>query len=206
MSVGRLVWNVISVVAILIALLTAFNVVTHRWIFPFGPIHTVNGDDDPIIVSGGSMNIRSKYGFQEHDGDVYTADHVHRHRVLQSIDIWYGPGSLQYDPIDAGTINGKFSVAFTYCPDRSCIAHDTVSVNVDDQHYGLNIANPGGTYGIGQEAGSSPGKKSISHQPTDWHLYQIAIPALNKTYPCDPLLPFCSAHFKYHCDTAGDCN
>ena len=80
-----------------------------------------------------------------------------------------------------------------------------MGVNVGDQHYGLNITNPGGRSGIGQEVGSPPGKKSISHQPTDWHLYQIAVPSLNQTYPCDPLLPFFAAYFKYHCHTAGDC-
>ncbi|HXS95504.1 MAG TPA: hypothetical protein VN736_12955 [Candidatus Limnocylindrales bacterium] len=200
MSILKVVWTAASVISILIALLTTYNVMTGGWELPFGRLGPFSGDDDPIIVSGGSLTIQSRFGLKEHGGNAYWADHAHTKRKLREVDISYGTTSQMTDSQTVSS--GPYTVALTYCPDSTCASSETVTFAVDNHRQNLNVQNAGGSSGVGAEANSNG--KYINHVPTTWHVYKIRAGA--KTYPCDSSSAYqCQAILYYHCGTTGDC-
>src|ERR1035441_5675914 len=80
-----------------------------------GPVHfgphwkTRTGDDDPIIVAGGSLDISSRVGFaQDNPGQAH---HKEPGRKLTGIVVIYNGGN----DVANLSVKGPTTVAFAYC-------------------------------------------------------------------------------------------
>jgi hypothetical protein len=120
------------------------------------------GDDDPIVVAGGSLTIRSKYGFEMDNGNHQKARHKHKSRTLQRLEIWTDSTAPQ--PTDEFYARGNVTVDFEYCPDdcsNNALPHDHV---VFETPNGKNLkVSSDKSHPIGDEANLNP--VWIDHQP-----------------------------------------
>src|ERR1035437_1645552 len=66
-----------------------------------GPIGPMSGDDDRVVVAGGSLKILSFYGFEtDSAGNRWRANHIHQNRIVNRLEIEYndqGPLREQFD-------------------------------------------------------------------------------------------------------------
>jgi hypothetical protein len=204
MSFGRIAWTTLSVGSIVITVFTLYNIIAGRWLFPPGDIVPTSGDDDPIIVSGGSLDITSTVGFQQYDNVPYQANHLHTRRKLVSVDVRYGAGAAQFDTIYANSINGPIDITVNYCQDMPCTntsPQEQVIFRVNGGHNNLFISNQGGPSGIGTEADG--GKRNIHHMPDTWHVIRIDVAPISRSYQC--VGGICGMVLHYYCGNSGHC-
>jgi hypothetical protein len=145
------------------------------------------GDDEPIVVAGGSFEIGSRYGFV--NVDAHHASHKHKGRGVTRIDILYndktkGPGYKEFD-----AKQGDMTVGIEYVPKDSSKPHDTVTFSTDKGGNSLAISNAPKCPGIGDEVDAN--STTIVHQP-DGTVGQITVSGSKldptpdpKGYPCD---------------------
>ena len=190
MSTAKKVLIAISVISILVTLVTGFMMATG--VLTLGEIPKGGGDDDTIIVAGGSMHVKTAVGFDYLAAK--QASHHHKNRIVRSI--LYGPKD---GPYRVATIPlGAFDINLKYCADPKCGQSETVTLSVGFFHKNLTIHNDG-TYGVGDEAkaAADAGYKNWDHKP-DGYLASIAIKG-NDTYDCGPDKGLCVVSVSYHC-------
>ena len=152
-----------------------------------GPVHfgphwkTLTGDDDPIIVAGGSLDIRSKVGFARDSSK--PAHHLDNNRRMIGVLIVH-KGGLDYQAVTEPT-----TVDFAYCQNACGSSDDTITFTANPGE--LLVSNARGT--IGDEAG---GNSHFSHQPPNWTLNQITV--ASKPYFCGKKGDPCLAIMVYH--------
>lgn len=144
------------------------------------------GDDDPIIVSGGSMRIVTKSANKlQRDGNELK--HVDGStRYVSSIDVFYHDNTgFGFVSLTAG--NGQqVNIDMPYCPQSDCRGpRDTVTFYTDGSSYAKFKNSPSGVGAspIGGEASTS---NAVDHAP-DWHIqgFSIAIGGgLAQPYSC----------------------
>ena len=144
-----------------------------------------SGDDDPIIVAGGSLDISSRVGFAKDDKG--KAHHLDKGRKLTGVVVIYNGGN---DVANVGA-GKKPAVAFAYCYAKCppSGADDTITFKADPSN--LSVANSLKT--IGDEA---DGKQQFTHQPTTGTLSKITVN--NTDYPCGPKGTICMAVMVYN--------
>jgi hypothetical protein len=133
-------------------------------------LQAVGGEDEPIVVAGGSMHIRAAKG----RFDLNTGKAVYQHKAghVTAIDVLYydqaGPA------FDRRQIDGaKTTVSLNYCDPGGSCAPATVETEADG--HGLTFS----------PAGNDPmsdGNHQISHAPEDGHIDSLTVD--QKTYGC----------------------
>src|ERR1035437_191572 len=167
------------------------------------------GDDEPIVVAGGSLDIGSINGWEKDPKDSYVANAKHRNRKVTGGVIMYNDGVPRSQPLSGGPI--KFEIAYCPAPHPGDKCADpnkpddkiTISTYPDTTH--LSVSNTNKYHKMGDEADAANAAKSttISHQP-DWKVNRIRdVVHNNKDYPC--VTGPCSVVLIYHCDNTGHC-
>ena len=180
-SFAQNLWTAVSILAVVVTLYTAYNVVTGGWrVLP--RIKTTASDDDVIIVVGGSLEIFSRKGFKKDGGNKKGVSHGPGSAALTDICVFYSDNN---DTVDCNPVSGPQSIALTYCPTSLCISNDTVTFSVDNNdRKPLKITNTSEDYGIGDEA-TATGKNVLHHQPPDWHVFTVTLRgSIGITYTC----------------------
>src|ERR1017187_6210775 len=155
------------------------------------------GDDDPIIVAGGSMHIGSLYGFDQDStldphGHHPQANHKHKTRYLNRVEVLYNnpkpakPADPPEGPAYADVpVKRPVTIEIVYhCSDPSKCGtepDDTVVFRTDPSGQNLSVKNSSGTNPIGDEVpnGSTP----LKHQPDTRTVTKITVNS--NPYLCD---------------------
>ena len=125
-------------------------------------IKPMSGDDDRVVVAGGSLKISSVYGFDLEPNDHQTANHRHKGRTVNRLEIWSDDNAARTDQF---SVSGQVDVEFEYCPDDcsdSSKTHDHVKITAPSGKK-LKVSNSDTIHPIGDEANLNP--LLIDHQP-----------------------------------------
>ena len=172
-----------------------------------------SGDDDPIVVAGGSLRIGARKGFEQNAKSTRQADHKHKKRVLEHIQVLYNPGPMG-GPALADLVFGKaVTVVIDYCNPNNvdCLTSpdDVVTFATDASGQNLNVISSTGL-GPGAEI---DGNGQITHLPANFLIKQFVITGVTATdtpslcersictFPCSD--GKCSATLFYHCNLSG---
>jgi|ERR1035437_5474104 hypothetical protein len=165
------------------------------------------GDDDPIVVAGGSLKIGSRYGFELDSSSHQKANHKHKGRTVDRIEIWSDDNAPRTDQFFA---SGRVDVDIEYCPD--------LCVDSGQKHDHVTFTAPNGkklmvssdtSHPIGDEANLNP--ILIDHQPNQPNQGRVKQIVVSGKLDHTPL-PFypCAANGKCHvvlhygCPTTGE--
>ena len=165
------------------------------------------GDDEPIVVAGGSLDLESLNGWKKdpQDPSGYTAIHNHTKRRVTIGSIGYNNGAPVTKPLPAGRT--KLELAYCSGPCDPNIPDDKVTVWTEASGNKLRVTNTNQNHKMGDEAdaAAAAGSTTISHLPLDWHVVRIrdVVQVPNVDYvPADPR---CHIVLIYHCDHSGQC-
>jgi hypothetical protein len=126
-------------------------------------IRPTAGDDDRVVVAGGSLKISSDYGFDmDNPNDHQTANHRDKGRTVNRLEIWSDNNAARTDQFFP---SGQVDVDFEYCPDDCSDGskkHDHVTITAPGGKK-LKVSNSDGVHPIGDEAHLNP--LLIDHQP-----------------------------------------
>ena len=126
-------------------------------------IRPTAGDDDRVVVAGGSLKISSDYGFDmDNPNDHQTANHRDKGRTVNRLEIWSDNNAARTDQFFP---SGQVDVDFEYCPDDcsdGSKTHDHVTITAPKGKK-LKVSNSEGVHPIGDEAHLNP--LLIDHQP-----------------------------------------
>jgi hypothetical protein len=175
-----------------------------------GPIQPfAGGDDEPIVVAGGSFEVGSHNGFAKDPQDPKKADHQDKGRNVTRIDVLYndattGPGYQEF-LVDKG---GDIRVDIDYVPKDTPKPHDTVTFTTQNGGKELGITNCSGCPPIGGEVNSA--STTIVHQPPDGTVGQITVsgkfnpaPAPANAGPFSCVNGKCQVVLHYWCKSGG---
>ena len=171
------------------------------------------GDDEPIVVAGGSLEIGSRNGFDpDAGGDLNKAHHTQKHRSVNRVEVLYnnpdkpgqdgGPAYTEIIPSQPQLV----MIDITYCKNKcASTPDDTVTFNTDGNSQNLGVSNSDKNRPIGK---INPGSKKVKHVEANWQVNQISVTVGSspKTdYPCDN--GKCQVVLHYYCPTLGptDC-
>ena len=138
------------------------------------------GDDDPIVVAGGSFEIGSLRGFDPALGiDHRRANHIDTTRVLNRVEVLYNkPASAGDDggPAYAEIIPDSqhpVKIAFAYCPNKCANAtpDDTITFTADSDHKNLAVSNGDQNHPIG----NIPAKSKRFRHGQNWQVNGISV-------------------------------
>jgi hypothetical protein len=156
-------------VAGLLTAAAAYAIYAHVW--------DRSGDDDPIVVAGGSLEIGSRYGFDPDPGSHNNANHSYKSSVLNHITVLYNAAGVPaYDDF---SVTGQVQVDIAYKCKGTCAGtpDDTVTFHTDANGKNLTISSK---YPIGP---TNPGTKQLTHPKADWTVNQITVTG-HPSYPC----------------------
>ena len=168
-------------------------------------IHPMSGDDDRVVVAGGSLKIGSVYGFDPDLSDPQKANHKHKGRTVNRLEIWTDDNAARTDQF---YVSGQVDVDIEYCPDAACLAsskNDHVTLTAPGGKK-LKVSNTDTIHPIGDEAKLNP--LLIDHRPSQGRVKQIVISGkLDHTpqpsYAC-AASGKCHVVLHYWCPTDGD--
>jgi hypothetical protein len=173
-----------------------------------GPIQPfAGGDDEPIVVAGGSLDLASLNGWKKETpppaGYPYTAIQKHTKRQLTIGLIVYNNGAPVVQPLPAGQMKLEIAYCNGVCSDLNN-PDDKVTVWTDANGNKLRVSNTNSQHQIGDEAdaATASGSTTISHQP-DWKVNRIRDVVHSADYPCANFK--CQIVLVYHCDNSGHC-
>ena len=149
-------------------------------------------DDDQVVVTGGSLTIASKYGF-ESGTDSKTAVHIHKTRDLREVEVQYTnqSGTFTADM----TVSGRVQIDIVYTDlSNPGTPPDTVSFTTNGQGQNLSVTSQGGQFGNIKPA-EKP-KKTLQHGKC-WKVQKITVSG-TQTLKAGVLGP-------YYCDSDGQC-
>jgi hypothetical protein len=128
---------------------------------PIGPSRPT-GDDDPIVVAGGSLKIGSRFGFDPDLSDHQKATHKDKNRTVRRLEIECDASGQRCDEF---YVSGKVNVDIEYCPDDckdTTKKPDIVTFNSPNGKK-LTVSNSDTSHPIGDEAKLN--SNLIDHQP-----------------------------------------
>ena|ERR1035437_1805121 len=165
------------------------------------------GDDEPIVVAGGSLDIGSINGWKKdpQDSTGYTALHKHTKRKV-SVGLIGADGA----PVSPVLPAGPTHLEIAYCKDLNCDPDKpddkiTVKTKSDGTRLTLSssITNKDNKIGDEADAADASGSTTISHQPHEWHVTRIRDIIHGKDYTVHTGI--CQIVLIYHCNNSGHC-
>jgi hypothetical protein len=164
-------------------------------------IHRTSGDDDRVIVAGGSLTIGSQYGWVKDTS--FVANHKHKRRTVTGGVILYNDGGPRYQNWSGGPIEFEIAYCNGTCSNVN-IPDDKVTIKTDADAKHLRVFNTNQDHKLGDEAdaAAAAGSTSFDHQP-DWKVNRIRDVVNHIDYKCDN--GKCSVFPLYHCGLFGNC-
>ena len=165
-------------------------------------IKPMSGDDDRVVVAGGSLVIGSQFGWKQDPQDPFVANHKHQKRKVTGGVIIFNDGQPHYHSWTGGRIEFEIAYCNGICADVNN-PDDKVTIKTDPDATHLRVFNTNRYHKLGDEAQAAPDPTTINHQP-DWRVNRIRdVVNNNKDYKCDN--GKCSVLPLYHCGVIGDC-
>ena len=175
-----------------------------------GPIKPfAGGDDEPIVVAGGSLDFASLNGWKKdtNDPNGYTAIHKHPKRTVTIGLIVYNNNGA---PVVQQLPAGHMELEIAYCNGTGACnlnnPDDKVIIRTDSDGSHLRVINNNSQHKIGEEADDADAHHSttISHQP-DFKIHQIrdVVNNPNQPYHCDNFK--CQIVLVHYCNNSGNC-
>src|SRR5664279_3619965 len=103
-----------------------------------GPIGPMSGDDDRVIVAGGSLRLDSRHRFIRDPQDKQRAIHIHPWRTVAAVEVFYWDGKLAHADLPGGPVK----VEIDYCKGANFTC---ANPNIPDDVVTLETTLPNGT-------------------------------------------------------------
>jgi hypothetical protein len=135
----------------------------------------VNGDDQPILVSGGSLTIRGAGKWATTGDDLLHQDDDGNEssRYIGGIDLVYVDGSSLPAFTSRTYTTSKLTILMTYCEDQAFGTCETVSIITKNGAQGLRIKAPS-PHKAKDDDVSVP--HTVKHLPTTGFLKDVTLP------------------------------
>jgi hypothetical protein len=127
-----------------------------------------SGDDEPIIMAGGSLNIFTHVHKFDSDSNMQLV-HKDPRKFLAAADIYYG--NVQIDSVKFAGKQAKIDI--DYCPASGCVASSTDTVTFGTDSMGSSLQLSSSQRKMAMETTST--SNLVQHQPPDFKIQEIRI-------------------------------